>query len=457
MIRKFFITIIFLSFSINTFASVDGDLGNFFSSLGFDGNVSSGNAYTSQAAGYYSAGSAFLRNRVRTLQIFHLDAPTIRSGCGGIDIFLGGFSFINAEALTKFFQKIMSQAAGYALDLALETEVPEIAHAMQYIQQIAQKINDANINSCEMAEDLVGGLWPKTRASQQQVCQDIGSQNNIFSDWAEARQGCSTGTDFSKEIDAASKDEKYKQRVVLNKNLIWEAILQNGFLSGDTKLAEFFMSISGTVIYDKDGNATVLYPLINNRDIVKALLYGGDAQVYICDEDKQCLGPHLGSITISNNGLNQQVKKMLTNLVTAVQNDNGITDQQKGFLNSISIPVLKFITVSLSLGSGSQALDIMNYSDVIAKDLLKQYLLEAVQIVEQSVTTSGNYNPDVKKQLEDEIQKALIAIENIKTDSHEDLQDAMTLVQHVKTLEMQTTSLMSDRFKENLNFNGGGV
>jgi conjugative transfer pilus assembly protein TraH len=385
----------------------------------------------------------------------HIDTPSFKSGCGGIDLFAGGFSFINSANITAFFQKIMSDSAGYALNLALETEVPEIAHSMQYIQQIAQKINNSNINSCNMAEDLVGGLWPKTRASQQQICQDIGSRSGgPFTDWADARQKCRTGGDFNTEMNDAANDPRYKNRVIVNKNLVWSAIQQNGFLSEDTQLAELFMSLSGTITYDSNGKATVYYPLAKNRDLIKALLNGGTAQIYICDESKKCLNPNLGNITISkNDSLNQQVITIINEMVSEVQNDSGITDAQKGFLNTVSIPVLKFITASLSLKNGAEALDLTNYSDIIAKKLLEQYMLEALQIVQQSLT-SGDYPPEVQKQLDIQIQISLGDVENIKTTSHQDLQDVMVLIQNMRTLERESVTNMSNELKNNLNFSG---
>lgn len=55
--------------------------------------------------------------------------PDINAGCGGIDAYLGSFSFINGEQLQRFVKQIMSNAAGYFFDLALQTTVPEIKTA----------------------------------------------------------------------------------------------------------------------------------------------------------------------------------------------------------------------------------------------------------------------------------------------------------------------------------------
>ena len=74
---------------------------------------------------------------------------------------------------------------------------------MKYINTLANTINNANINSCETAAGLVGTVWPKTHVAQQQVCQDIGYSQGMFTDWADARQGCSNGGDMTKTLNDA--------------------------------------------------------------------------------------------------------------------------------------------------------------------------------------------------------------------------------------------------------------
>lgn len=52
-------------------------------------------AYQTQAAGYAALGSVYARNQVRTIRLAHVDVPGMRSGCGGIDLFAGGFPSSN--------------------------------------------------------------------------------------------------------------------------------------------------------------------------------------------------------------------------------------------------------------------------------------------------------------------------------------------------------------------------
>ena len=96
-------------------------------------------------------------------------------------------------------ENIINNSIGYAFNLALESTTPEIANVMKYINTLSNDINNANINSCETAAGLVGTAWPKTHEAQQQVCQDIGSSQGLFTDWAAAREGCSTGGDMTQD------------------------------------------------------------------------------------------------------------------------------------------------------------------------------------------------------------------------------------------------------------------
>ncbi|MCL1446522.1 conjugal transfer protein TraH, partial [Klebsiella quasipneumoniae] len=95
--------------------------------------------------------------------------PDINAGCGGIDAYLGSFSFINGEQLQRFVKQIMSNAAGYFFDLALQTTVPEIKTAKDFLQKMASDINSMNLSSCQAAQGIIGGLFPRTQVSQQKV------------------------------------------------------------------------------------------------------------------------------------------------------------------------------------------------------------------------------------------------------------------------------------------------
>ena len=428
-------------------AGINKDLNNFFNSLGYAGNITQSHAYQGQEAGYYSAGSMFLRNQVHNMQLIHLDTPSFSAGCAGIDAYLGGFSFINSDQLVAMSKKIMSNATGYMFDLALVTTVPELRDVKNYMQKLAQDTNSLNVNSCEAAQDLVGGLWPKTQASQQKVCKDIGTQSNAFADWAAARQGCGVGGGFNQQMNAAAADPAYQKQVIRDKNLVWNALKNNAFLSSDNKILELLMSLSGTIIFDVSGKATFVQSLAGNNSLIKAFLYGGAGSIWQCDNYSKCLKVFKGSLVITKDkALVTQVSNILIQIIKAVQQDRAITNQQIGFINSTSIPILKFITILSALHMGSQTMAITQYSEVIAQDILAQYLLENLNLVEQSLK-ANDFNAEIADKLNNKVIQAQQQVSDMRTQAYQKLQDTMVLIKNMRLLEQKVAAQIGSALK----------
>lgn len=135
-------------------ADVNSDMNTFFNKLGFDSNTSQPQVWQGQAAGYATGGSLYARTQVKTVQLISMTLPDINAGCGGIDAYLGSFSFINSDQLQRFAKQIMSNAAGYFFDLALQTTVPEIKTAKDFLQKMASDINSMNLSSCRWRRGL---------------------------------------------------------------------------------------------------------------------------------------------------------------------------------------------------------------------------------------------------------------------------------------------------------------
>ncbi len=268
-----------------------------------------------------------------------MQLPSLNAGCGGIDAYLGSFSMISGEEIQRFVKQIMSNAQGYAFDLALQTMVPELKQAKDFLQKLASDVNSSNMSSCQAAQGIIGGLWPVTQVSQQKICQDIAGETNMFADWAASRQGCTVGGQSNNVTSRAGDDQK--DQVLKNKNLIWDALGRNRLFDGNRQLKELVMSTVGSIIFNKNGDVTILTPLVDNRDLVKVLMRGGTAKIYGCDEDTLCLGPVVTSVTISEgNGLVTLVKNLMLSIQNKLTADTPLTEQEKGFINTTSVPVL---------------------------------------------------------------------------------------------------------------------
>ncbi len=156
-------------------ADVGSSMDSFLQDVGGAANVTGPSAFQGQSAGYYSLGNVWTRFPQKTTQIANLQLPRARAGCGGIDIFAGSFSFINASEIVAMLKAVANNAVGFAFSLAIDTVCPECSKIMQEFSQKAQLMNNLNINSCEMAQGLVGGIWPKGDLADKAICEAIGN------------------------------------------------------------------------------------------------------------------------------------------------------------------------------------------------------------------------------------------------------------------------------------------
>ena len=426
-------------------ADVNGDLNGFFGSLGYSGNVSQAQAWQGQAAGYFSGGSVYLRNPVKNVQLISMQLPSLNAGCGGIDAYLGAFSMISGEEIQRFAKQIMSNALGYAFDLALQTMVPELKQAKDFLQKLASDVNSMNMSSCQAAQGIIGGLWPVTQVSQQKICQDIAGETNMFADWAASRQGCTVGGKSDNVTSRAG--EKEKDQVLKNKNLIWDSLSKNGLLGNDRALKELVMSTVGSIIFNKDGDVTILTPLVDNRDLIKVLMRGGTAKVYGCDEASQCLGPVVFNLSIAeSHALVTLVKNLMLSMQNKLVDDQPLTDQEKGFVNTTSVPVLKYLTNAQSMGMSATYL--LQVSDFIAQDLMIQYLQELVK--QASMSLAGkNFPEEAAAKLRDNIIHAQGLLADMKLQSAADQNALDGIDRNMQYLQQQVSTIVSGSYQSN--------
>ena len=90
-----------------------------------------------QTMNLYTGGSLFMRMPKRTYQLATVTPPSWNAGCGGIDLFAGGFSYINKEQFVAMLRNIGSNALGYGFKLAIQNQCPTCDNVMQALQAIA--------------------------------------------------------------------------------------------------------------------------------------------------------------------------------------------------------------------------------------------------------------------------------------------------------------------------------
>jgi len=108
--------------------------------------------------GYYSGGSFSARWPSSNDSLLSVSLPRLKVGCGGIDMFTGGMSFLNVNYLVQKLQNIMSAAPAAAFDLALKTLAPQVSATIKELEAIADRLNGLQLNDCKASKALVATI-----------------------------------------------------------------------------------------------------------------------------------------------------------------------------------------------------------------------------------------------------------------------------------------------------------
>jgi conjugative transfer pilus assembly protein TraH len=400
-------------------AGVSDDMENLFESLGGGSNITSSGAYKSQSGGYYTGGSIYARIPTKSYNFANFQPPSINAGCGGIDIFMGSFSYINAEQFIKALRNVASNSVGYSFNLAMQTFVPQVYNTMQKLNDISREINNMNMNSCETVTQIMGGMWPKSDIASKQLCQAMGTSNGKFGDWARARQDCGVGGKRN-EVNSA-KSEKFKHQLGDEFNIAWEAMKGQRILGNlekeGSELAEFFMSISGTIIGKKNDSIIQIIhkeSLAKEIELIDTLLLGKsksgkNADVYSCIDRDKCLEIKPNALKFDvTKALVPKIENTLRNIATKMRSQEGfLTNQEKSLIENTQIPILKIIAVQNAFMVGNSIINIHEYAEPIAYDYVLGYLEKILDFMSinigqlEKVQMNGTNIESFKKQLSD--------------------------------------------------------
>ena len=108
--------------------------------------------------GYYSGGSFQAHWKNSNDYLMTISKPHLKSGCGGIDAFMGGFGFMDTEYLVQKLQRIMSAAPAAAFDLALKAVSEQVSGTLKDLGSWSDKLNQLQLDDCKASKALVATL-----------------------------------------------------------------------------------------------------------------------------------------------------------------------------------------------------------------------------------------------------------------------------------------------------------
>lgn len=355
-------------------SGIQSELNDLFGSMS---NVTQPGVYESTRRGVIAGGGATIRSRRMNIQLMSFEPPNIKAGCGGIDVFLGSFSYINLDQFISFLRAIAANAAGYAFQMALKVSCSMCSNIMETMQKIAQIMNNMNMSSCQLAMGLVEDTYDALNGKRDFNRTIDNVKKGLSIDTNEDKSGATQGQEKNYNADPQGYTEKHLG------NIVWKAMKKKnvnawfGLGPNETALMETLMSISGTVVLEKpkQGVTPLVFPVntyeggkVTLRDFVEGSkrtegnVTGVDSKMYSCESDKtDCMAPKLNK-DVNIRGLAQVIEEELNKddgIIAKYARDRGdgqstFTPQQQALISNMPQVVGKAIH-DLAMGSEEQA------------------------------------------------------------------------------------------------------
>ncbi|MYG82412.1 MAG: hypothetical protein F4193_01005 [Candidatus Dadabacteria bacterium] len=140
-------------------ADLGSEVRGMFDRLGLSGSATPAGVYEGQSRGFVTGGSVSVRLPNETVQPLSVSLPHLRSGCGGVDLFLGAISYISAEDLIRKMKTIGTSFASYAFMMALKTLCSPCENIMEKLEAASRAANSLSVDTCRAGESLAEGIF----------------------------------------------------------------------------------------------------------------------------------------------------------------------------------------------------------------------------------------------------------------------------------------------------------
>ena len=412
-----------------------------FHMAGADTNVSEGDLlYKSQAAGYYTGGGGVVvRSPIKMIQPVGVHLPSANAGCGGIDIYTGGFSFISGDQLVKGLESIASNAAGYAFMLGMESVSPTITNTVRQLQSWANTANGIGISSCEVAARLVGSVWPAQDMAQQHICRTF--SDTTFSDYNDGRNKCAVLSERTK----VENNNRNKMLMEGEYNIAWEALMSQPYFKNaeNKELAEMYMTLVGTFVVPFHEKIRWHFSKAEDNEFLTHLLEGGKVKKYKC-RDEKCLFVDEVEVDISlTNSWFAKIRNALSGMQEKVVRDEPLNDAEKGLLCTSKLPLFKIVNVLSAYHRGGPCpVELDSLSDIVSWDVLSQVIKEAIDTVRRGclqIRENAMYANDIDRYLND-LERVQQVVRRYEAQAQKAIDLEMRLFQKMQLLEKQVNS-----------------
>lgn len=289
---------------------------------------------------------------------FSITPPSLKAGCGGIDVFLGAFSIPSKDEFLNFMRSVGTALPGLAFQLALQTMAPDLNEMVGRYTDLIRSYTNRYTDSCQAAQELFkrSGAEDFLQENLQKAANYLRSSGNA-SDQAEAVS--QVRDNGAKVIDNTPTRTDSGGNVVeaAEINLTWALLSSGNWTAGSLaskELREVMMTLVGTTVFTKTGekeDAVLAAQEIAGADLLPMLFGEEGESVTIprlsCKEATKCL--EVETVEMNDMNLVHRMQTAADNYLAAIRSRDAslVTDADIMLLGASSgVPLLRILNMA---------------------------------------------------------------------------------------------------------------
>ena len=354
-------------------------------------------SFETQTRGYYTGGSFQGRWRMSNDYLLSVQPPKIKTGCGGVDLFGGGMSYLDADYLVEKFQRIIQAAPAMAFDLALQHLCKPCVAAMETLEDLSSQLNSIQVNDCRMAQRLVQSVQEGDPSviieDQRRALADYSISESYYRNLAEVNSRTQSSNGAA-PIDTRPMLSSCPQ-VFLDVFGGGSVIQNTAELVGLESYADLMRGLIGDVVvtFPNGQNAPsveTMQKCDGNDDIDAEDFMTGTVEVKATNE--RCSSAGFTPVA-------DIVRTRLEGIVARMQTATALTPPDLAFINESPIPVYALLRDGVVNGTSAQTVQMLSeplalaYAHRILDDLYKAtqtVVSNATEVSSDASTSTGS-------------------------------------------------------------------
>lgn len=335
--------------------------------------TTSAGGYRNQQRGFYSAGGFSGRYRMNNDYLVTASPPRLNVGCGGVDLFLGGFTYLDPEYIVEKFQRIIQAAPAFAFDIAMSQYCSQCKDGMNTLTAITDMLNGIQMNDCQMARGLAQTTVEQLAAvATSTVGVGEGLQKNSQHFQAQVRSADGASPNPTEDMLEFCPD--LFKRIFVNGSVMQNAAAEVG-------MAPFAGIMRGLI-----GDARVTYNAAQRLYQVETFSYcPGNTRT---DPDSFVAGTvdamnTTGTCSTSSMApVIDVTAQRLSDIADKLSTPGGaqaLTDEEKAFIDASAFPLFTLLSNATSMGNSDALVDIL--TEPLAYQISHRMLNDLLQVL----------------------------------------------------------------------------